>query len=196
VTKHIVVQQASICEAPFFVASVDEATHKAHVGIDCIVCMRQALAASEARARAIRTLITKAEVTQGPEAKQPEVNQLCLMPHYVAIVDATKPVEVYQAGAADCLECLRQMADKHAALASTFRERIGEPPAPPDRALCHECSEVVTVVDGKFDPHHGVSGDGCPQNGELATIYLHPKVADRIAELETALVFPPAESPR
>lgn len=66
-----------------------------------------------------------------------------------------------------------------------------DPRCIPDRprALCHECSEVVEVVDGKLDPHHGETGDGCPQNGAPAQIYLHPKVAERIAQLETALVF-------
>ncbi|HSX22335.1 MAG TPA: hypothetical protein VLE97_06120 [Gaiellaceae bacterium] len=59
------------------------------------------------------------------------------------------------------------------------------------RALCHECAEMVDVVDGKLDPHHGTSGDGCPQNSAPALIYLHPKVAERIAELEAALVFSP-----
>lgn len=195
-TKHVIVREAAICEVPFFVASVDETTHKAYDGIDCVACMRQALAASEARSRAIRTLIAKAEVTQGSDAETARAGQLCLLSHYASIVDAKKPSEVYQAGSTDCLECLRQMADKHAALAATFRERLGDLPAPPDRALCHECSEVVMVVDGKLDPHHGVSGDGCPQNGAAAVIYLHPKVVDRIAELETFLAFPPTKDAR
>ena len=69
----------------------------------------------------------------------------------------------------------------------------GDPNCQPVRpsALCHECSEVVDVVDGKLDPHHGESGDGCPQNGAPAQIYLHPKVAALIAELQFSLAFPP-----
>jgi hypothetical protein len=62
-------------------------------------------------------------------------------------------------------------------------------PASGSRALCHECAEMVDVTGGKLDPHHGESGDGCPQNGARALIYLHPKIAERIAELEAALAF-------
>jgi len=123
--------------------------------------------------------------------------QLCLQSHYAAIVDAQRDVEVYQLGDVDCPDCLRRMADKHAALAATFRERLSNlawareatslPDAP--QALCHECAEMVDVVGGKLDPHHGESGLGCPQNGAVAQIYLHPKVVARIAQLETALAF-------
>ena len=118
--KHVVHKEVSICEAPFFVASVDETTRQAYRDIDCPACLRQALAASEARTRAIRDLLSKA---------------------------ADRP-----------------------------------------QALCHECSEIVDVVDGKLDPHHGETGDGCPQNGAAAQIYLHPKVVALIHEL-TPLPF-------
>ena len=60
-TKHVVNKEVSICEAPFFVASVDEATRQAYRDIDCPACLRQALAASEARTRAIRDLLAKVE---------------------------------------------------------------------------------------------------------------------------------------
>jgi hypothetical protein len=127
-------------------------------------------------------------------------DRLCAQSHYAAIVDATKDVEIYHLGDVDCQSCLQRMADKHAAVAAVFRERLSNlawarearalwPDAP--RALCHECAEMVPVVGGKLDPHHGATGDGCSQNGADAQIYLHPKVADRIAELETALAFGP-----
>jgi hypothetical protein len=48
---------------------------------------------------------------------------------------------------------------------------------------------MVEVIDGKLAPHHGESGDDCPLNDAAAQIYLHPLVADRIAQLETELVF-------
>lgn len=57
------------------------------------------------------------------------------------------------------------------------------------RALCHECTEMVEIVDGKLAPHHGTTGDGCPLNNADAQIYLHPLVVDRIADLEASLVF-------
>jgi hypothetical protein len=146
---------------------------------------------------------------------------LCKTSHYAAIVDAQKDVEIYQLGDVDCPSCLRRMADKHQEIAEVFRGRLRAQPvrcriydtacinptycdekdaccagdmncAPATvRALCHECSEMVDVVDGKLDPHHGTTGDGCPQNGAPARICLHPRVSDRIAELETALAFAP-----
>ena len=57
------------------------------------------------------------------------------------------------------------------------------------QGLCHECSEMVDIVDGKLSPHHGETGDGCPLNGADVQIYLHPRVAARLAYLEAALVF-------
>lgn len=123
---------------------------------------------------------------------------LCRQSHYAAIVDAQKAVEVYRLGDVDCPDCLRRMADKHAALAALFRERLKDLawaekatslPNDPPQALCHECSEMVVVVCGKLDPHHGKTGEGCPQNGADVQIHLHPLVADRIAELEAELAF-------
>lgn len=154
-------------------------------------------------------------------------DRLCAQSHYAAIVEAQKDVEIYQLGDLDCPECLRHMAEKHAALAEVFRARLvvpteakrcrvydtacinpiycaahdaccaGDPAcrapsgttAESPRALCHGCSEMVEVIDGKLSPHHGVSGDGCPLNDAIVQIYLHPLVADRIAHLEAALVF-------
>lgn len=48
----------------------------------------------------------------------------CAHSHYAAIVEARKDVEIYQLGDIDCAECLRRMADKHAALADVFRARL------------------------------------------------------------------------
>ena len=121
-------------------------------------------------------------------------DHLCATSHYAAIVDAKKDVELYQLGDVDCSSCQRRMADKHAALAALFQARLAAAEQPdPMRALCHECSEMVEVIEGKLAPHHGESGDGCTHNGSDAQIYLHPRVVDRIAELEAALVF---DSPR
>ena len=115
----------------------------------------------------------------------------CATSHYAAIVDAKKDVELYQLGDIDCSSCQHRMADKHAALATLFQARLAaaEQDAASVRALCHECSEMVEVIDGTLAAHHGMSGDGCSHNGSDAQIYLHPRVVDRIAELEAALVF-------
>jgi len=56
-------------------------------------------------------------------------------------------------------------------------------------ALCHECSEMVEIIDGRLAPHHGTTGEGCPLNNTPVQIYLHPRVADRIAHLTASLVF-------
>lgn len=64
------------------------------------------------------------------------------------------------------------------------------------RALCHECSEMVAIRDGMLAPHLGDSGDGCPLNGAAVQIVLHPLVVNRIAQLETALVFGPSKGQR
>ena len=111
--------------------------------------------------------------------------------HYASIVDAQKDAEVYQLGDVHCADCLRRMADKHAALAAIFSARLPQAtPGDPPQALCHECSEMVVVLEGnKLEPHHGTNGDGCSQNGADVQIWLHPLVADRIAELEAALAF-------
>ena len=117
-------------------------------------------------------------------------DRLCATSHYAAIVDAKKDVELYQLGDVDCSSCQRRMADKHVALAALFQARLAATEQFDSmRALCHECSEMVEVTDGKLAPHHGQSGDGCSLNGADAQIYLHPRVVDRIAELEAALVF-------
>jgi len=120
-------------------------------------------------------------------------NQFCEQSHYAAIVDAQKDVEIYQRGDVECASCLQRMVEKHEALAQTFRERLAAitdgKVTSAQRALCHECSEMVEVVAGKLAPHHGVSGDGCPLNDAVAQIYLHPRVVDRIAGLEADLVF-------
>jgi hypothetical protein len=120
---------------------------------------------------------------------------VCQQSHYAAIVDANNDVEIYQLGDDECPICMRVMMQKHEILADMFRSWLADPsPTDPRRALCHECSEVVDVIDGKLAGHHGDSGDGCPQNGAFVQIYLHPKVAKRIAELETAALKPPWEA--
>jgi hypothetical protein len=48
----------------------------------------------------------------------------CAQSHYASIVEAQKDAEVYQRGDLDCADCLRRMADAHAALAEEFRERL------------------------------------------------------------------------
>ena len=113
----------------------------------------------------------------------------CSESHYASIVEAAKDVEVYQLGDDECPACMRLMMQKHEVMADMFRSWLAAKPSDPRSALCHECGEVVEVVDGKLAGHHGDSGDGCPQNGAFVQIYLHPKVAQRIAELQTELVF-------
>ena len=125
-TKHVHIKHQSICESPFFVASADEMTRTAFHDIDCADCLRQALAAAEARTRAIRELLVKRESSH---------------------VDAT---------------C---------------------------HGLCHVCHEMVEIVCGKLAPHHGTTGEGCPQNQAIAQISLHPVAAKLIAELQARLVF-------
>ena len=120
----------------------------------------------------------------------------CTQSHYAAIVEADKDVEVYQLGDDACAICMRLMMEKHEVIADMFRIWLAASPSDPRRALCHECSEVVDVVDGKLAGHHGDSGNGCRQNGAFVQIYLHPKVAQRIAELEIAAVRPPWEDAR
>jgi hypothetical protein len=126
----------------------------------------------------------------------PPIDHRCAQSHYATIVQAQEDVEIYQLGDLDCAACLRRMVDEHSAIVALFRARLAAVSsgavaevAAPLRALCHECSEMVEVVDGKLDPHHGTTGDGCPQNGADAQVYLHPRVAARIMELEAALVF-------
>lgn len=116
-------------------------------------------------------------------------NPQCSTSHYAAIVEANKDVEIYQLGDDECPACMRLMMQKHEVIADMFRSWLAAAPSDPRRALCHECYEIVEVVVGKLADHHGVTGDGCPQNGSFAQIYLHPKVVRRIAELEAALAF-------
>ena len=59
--KHVLVKEQPICETSFFVEAIDETTHVAFRGVDCVACLRQALAASEQRTQVIRELIAKAE---------------------------------------------------------------------------------------------------------------------------------------
>lgn len=61
--KHVLSKEQPICETTFFVAGVNEMTHSAYRDIDCVACLRQALAASEARTRAIFQMIAKLEAT-------------------------------------------------------------------------------------------------------------------------------------
>jgi hypothetical protein len=134
---------------------------------------------------------SRSQVKWGAQGMLFPEDRLCAQSHYAALVSAKKDVELYQLGDVDCASCQRQMADKHAALAALFRARLAaaEQPGAPLRALCHGCSEMVEIIDGKLAPHHGESGDGCGLNGVDAQIYLHPQVADRIAQLEASLVF-------
>ena len=120
----------------------------------------------------------------------------CPESHYAAIVEANKDVEIYQLGDNECAICMRIMMQKHEILADMFRSWLANSSADPRRALCHECSEVVDVVEGKLAGHHGSSGDGCPQNGAFVQIYLHPKVTQLIAELQASLVFGAPGGPR
>lgn len=127
----------------------------------------------------------------------------CAESHYATVVEPQKAVEIYQLGAVACANCLACMADKHAVLAEIFRARLNalssraakdfschaEDREQAPRALCHECSEMVEIADGKLAAHHGMSGEGCPLNNAPVQIYLHPRVADRIAQLEASLVF-------
>ena len=60
-TKHVVVRAQAICETSFFVESLDETARSAFRDIDCVGCLRQALAAAEQRVVALRELLAKAE---------------------------------------------------------------------------------------------------------------------------------------
>jgi len=124
---------------------------------------------------------------------------LCEQSHYAVIVEAQKDVEIYQLGDLACPSCLRHMVEKHEALVEVFRTKLsthGNNDTAAPRALCHECAEMVEIIDGKLAAHHGESGEGCPLNGAAVKIFLHPLVADRIAQLETALVFGPPNRER
>jgi hypothetical protein len=106
------------------------------------------------------------------------------------VSEALKNTEVYQLGEEECVECMRRMVERHVDLVALFQAKLAAIGAhAPEQALCHECSEVVDIVNGTLNPHHGMSGDGCLENSTPAQIYLHPRVVARIADLETALVF-------
>ncbi len=67
-TKHVLVREQAICETTFFVESIDETTRSAFRDIDCMACLRQALAASEQRTQVLRELLLKTEDSQFAEA--------------------------------------------------------------------------------------------------------------------------------
>jgi len=143
--------------------------------------------------KSFSTVCPKCAATSGGDWRQ--CRGLCPMPmspHYdrgQVCSTSTKDVEIYRLGETDCTVCMRRMLEKHEVLVDMFRSWLAANTAEPRRALCHECSEVVEVVDGKLVGHHGSSGDGCPENGAFVQIYLHPKVARRIEELQAVLVF-------
>lgn len=93
----------------------------------------------------------------------------------------------------NCAACLRQSLAAAGQRTQVLHELLAIAPreeaAGRTQALCHECLEMVDVVAGKLSPHHGTFGDGCSMNDAVAQIYLHPRAADRIAQLEAALVF-------
>ena len=61
VSKHVLVKEQAICEATFFVETIDETTRSAYRVIDCVACLRQALAAAEQRTSALRELLANVE---------------------------------------------------------------------------------------------------------------------------------------
>ena len=63
-TRHARVKDQSICETTFFIEVAVDATRAAYFSIDCPKCLRQALAASEARSHVLRELLAKADNIQ------------------------------------------------------------------------------------------------------------------------------------
>jgi len=61
VSRHARVKEQPMCETTFFVESVVDTTRSAYFDIDCPKCLRQALAASEARTHVLRELLGKLE---------------------------------------------------------------------------------------------------------------------------------------
>jgi len=61
VIKHVMLKGQAICETSFFVEAIDESTRSVYRDINCAACLRKALGASEARTRALRDLLAKAE---------------------------------------------------------------------------------------------------------------------------------------
>lgn len=62
-TKHVLMKEQKICETSFFVEDVDASTRSIYRDISCAACLRKALGASEARTRALRDLLAKAEAS-------------------------------------------------------------------------------------------------------------------------------------
>jgi hypothetical protein len=61
--KHVLVKEQPICEMVFFVESIDETTRSAYRGIDCLACLRRAIAASEQRTHVLRDLLACVEAS-------------------------------------------------------------------------------------------------------------------------------------
>jgi hypothetical protein len=87
VTKHAHVKEQTICETTFFVESVVDTTRSAYFAIDCPKCLRQALAASEARTHVLRDLLSKAEILLSTQRCR-VYDTACLNPAYCDARDA------------------------------------------------------------------------------------------------------------
>ena len=86
-TKHARVKEQSICETTFFLEALVDQTRSAYLSIDCPKCLRQALAASEARSHVLRELLAKLEVSV--ESRRCRIyDTACLNPSYCDARDA------------------------------------------------------------------------------------------------------------
>jgi hypothetical protein len=83
--KHVTIKEQAICVTPFFVEGVNETTRTAFHDIDCTACLRQALAAAEARTRLLRELLDKVE---GAAPRCRVYDTACMNPIYCDQRDA------------------------------------------------------------------------------------------------------------
>ena len=86
-TKHVHLREQTICETTFYVEALVDQTRAAYFSIDCPKCLRQALAASEARSHVLRELLSKAEIAV--VSRRCRINDtVCLNPAYCDARDA------------------------------------------------------------------------------------------------------------
>ena len=85
--KHVHVREQVICETTFYIEALVDQTRSAYFAIDCPKCLRQALAASEARSHVLRELLAKAENIQSSQRCR-IADTLCINPAYCEARDA------------------------------------------------------------------------------------------------------------
>lgn len=86
-TKHAYDKNQTICTTPFFVEAIVDTARSAYLSIDCPKCLRQALAASEARTHVLRDLLSKVETALSTRRCW-VLNTVCLNPAYCDARDA------------------------------------------------------------------------------------------------------------